>query len=268
MRVALFGNGRPAARIVRYLRRSGDHICGLVLHPEDQQRDAGQILGAFGEGLPPLLEANASREEDKVGAALRNWAPQLLVSVFYGFIIPQPLLDCAASGGINLHPSYLPYHRGRHPNVWTLVERTPAGATIHHMAGQADSGDVIARTETVIRPADTAQTLYSRLEDTCVALFEDTWPAIRAGTAPRISQADLSEQPCSHRARDLGSLDEIDLDATYTGRELLNLLRARTFPPHPSAWFRDGGHKISVQVKLTDDGPIDAELEDLPCSHP
>jgi len=256
VRVALLANGDIGARIARYLLHAGDEICGLVLHPPGEQRAADLILSTFGGRLPDIAELDASRDEAVLCDWLRRWTPELLVSVFYGYRIPSSALGLAPGGGINVHPSFLPYHRGRNPNVWTLIEGTPGGATIHHIAETLDTGDVISRRVTAVRPTDTAETLYARLLDTCVTLFEDTWPAFRCGAAPRIRQADLPEQPCTHLARELTAADEIDLDGTYTGRQLLNLLRARTFPPHPAAWFREQGRKIFVRVELTDAGEL------------
>jgi methionyl-tRNA formyltransferase len=82
-----------------------------------------------------------------------------------------------------------------------------------------------------------------------VELFKATWPSIKAGTAPIVKQDD--GKATFHRAKDFSLLDEIKLDRKYTARDLINLLRARTFPPYPSAYFVDAqGKKIYVRIQL------------------
>jgi methionyl-tRNA formyltransferase len=53
-----------------------------------------------------------------------------------------------------------------------------------------------------------------------------------------------------HHSRDVETIDEIQLDRNYTARELINILRARTFPPHPGAYFLDGGRKVYLRLQL------------------
>jgi methionyl-tRNA formyltransferase len=111
-----------------------------------------------------------------------------------------------------------------------------------------DTGDIIARRQVAPNPVDTGETLYFRLEAAALQLFKETWPLIRAGQAPRISQ-DRSEGS-SHRVKDVEALDEIDLEQSYPARELIDILRARTFPPYNGAYFRLGQQKIFMRLHL------------------
>jgi methionyl-tRNA formyltransferase len=61
---------------------------------------------------------------------------------------------------------------------------------------------------------------------------------------------------------DVARIDEIDLDRAYRAGELLDLLRARTFPPHAGAFFRVGGRRVFVSVDLRYDEPSDAVNEE------
>src|SRR5690606_31461343 len=140
------------------------------------------------------------------------------------------------------------WNRGAHPNVWSIVEGTPAGVTLHHVDDGVDTGDIIAQRRIPVEPTDTGQSLYARLEQASVELFRDTWPAIADGTAPRTPQP--AEAGSSHRARDLAQLDEIDLDRTFTARALIDILRARTFPPFEGAHFTVEGRKVGVRISL------------------
>ena len=87
-----------------------------------------------------------------------------------------------------------------------------------------------------------------KLEQAAIDLFRDTWPSIRSGNAPRIRQDPNSGT--HHRVRDIDGIDRIDLDATYTARELINILKARTFPPYPGAYFVQEDRKIFMRLRL------------------
>jgi methionyl-tRNA formyltransferase len=82
-----------------------------------------------------------------------------------------------------------------------------------------------------------------------VQLFQETYPKLRNLEFPRRPQPTSGYE--SHRAGELDAASRINLEDTYTARALLNLLRARTFPPHPGAWFTDEGETYEVRVEIT-----------------
>ena len=61
---------------------------------------------------------------------------QMIVSYNYKYILSRDILDLVEGNAINLHISYLPYNRGADPNIWSFIENTPKGVTIHYI----DSG--------------------------------------------------------------------------------------------------------------------------------
>jgi methionyl-tRNA formyltransferase len=181
--------------------------------------------------------------------AIAELEPDLAISVFFGFLLKDPFLRLFRGNAINLHPGYLPYNRGRMPNVWSIVDQTPAGATLHYIDAGVDTGDIIAQKRVVVEPIDTGESLYSKLEDACVDLFRGTWPLIKAGKARRTAQP--ADEGTHHRGRDVELIDAIDLGRMYMARDLLNVLRARTFPPFPGAHFEIDGKQVYVRVELS-----------------
>jgi len=245
-RILFFGNNWVGWQVVDWLRTQGGQIVGLVLHPPERRRYAAEIIQAAGIKQAQIFDG-AQLQEPAVLEAIKTLRPDLGVSALFGYILRRELLDLMPNGCINVHPAMLPYNRGAYPNVWSIVEDTPAGVTIHFMDEGVDTGDIIAQRQVPVEPVDTGASLYHKLEQTCIELFQETWPLIRSSQAPRIPQP---QGGTFHRTRDVARIDEIDLDRTYTARELINILRARTFAPYPGAYFRDGQRRVYVQLRL------------------
>jgi methionyl-tRNA formyltransferase len=188
---------------------------------------------------------------------IRALKPDLGVSAFFGYLLRRGFLDLLPAGCINVHPAFLPYNRGAYPNVWSIIERTPAGVTIHYLDEGVDTGDIIAQVEVPIEPVDTGESLYRKLERAALELFKQTGPLIRSGEAPRLPQP--RQEGTSHRVRDVERVDRIELDRTYTARELIDLLRARTFPPYPGAYFWSAGRKVYLRLQLLEEEQLRVE---------
>jgi methionyl-tRNA formyltransferase len=246
MRVVLFANNRIAIDVAEYLRASGSSIAALVLHPPDRRRFGREIQLAAAVGDDAVLDGSRLRDQ----AVLDDLASRdaaIGVSVLFDYILKPALLALFPRGVVNLHPSYLPFNRGQYPNVWSIVDRTPAGVTLHRVDAGIDTGAVLAQRQVAVRAEDTGETLYRRLEREAVMLFAEAWPRIVDGTL----EARAQEGPGTyHRSRDVDAIDEIDLDREYRAGHLLDVLRARTFPPYTGAFFRDGERKIYVRVQL------------------
>ena len=244
MRILFFGNNRLGWRVLEWLRAQDEHVVGLVLHPPETRRFGEEILSAAGLDAAAVVDGSVQSGLHSVIDRLR---PDIGVSVSFGYVLRPNILEQFPAGCVNLHTSFLPYNRGAYPNVWPILDHTPAGASLHYMDHGIDTGDLVAQREIPVEPVDTAATLYDRLETCAFELFRDSWPLLRAGRAPRVPQQ--GDGTC-HRRRDLDQHDEIMLDQSYTGRELIDLLRARSFPPYPAAYFRTGGRKVEVRVDL------------------
>jgi methionyl-tRNA formyltransferase len=252
VRVLLFANNRLAADVAATIREAGDEVVGAMLHPPDRRRFGAEILAAAGVSAENTLDAGRLNDSEEL-RRLDAMRPDLGVSVLFGYILKREVLERFPRGCVNLHPGYLPYNRGAYPNVWSIVDGTPAGATLHWIDEGVDTGDVVAREEVPIEPFDTGESLYRKLEAAALSVFRAAWPLVRAGKAPRLPQAGAGTV---HRVGDVAAIDEIDRDRMYRAGDLLDILRARTFPPHPGAFFRDGGRKVYVDVRLT---PADPE---------
>jgi methionyl-tRNA formyltransferase len=95
---------------------------------------------------------------------------------------------------------------------------------------------------------DTGESLYKKLEHVSVKLFSEYWPLIRRGAEPRVSQPTATGT--YHSTKDVEKIDEVDLDRKYVARDLINIIRARTFPPYKESYFWDGDKKIYMRIQL------------------
>jgi methionyl-tRNA formyltransferase len=246
MRILYCGNNRLGLEVLVWLRARGEDVVGLVVHPPERRTCGAEILAAA--GLPPGRVFDGSRlGEPGTREAIRDLGADLALSVLFSHIFDPPFIALFRHGILNLHPALLPYNRGAFPNVWSIVDRTPAGVTLHYVDAGLDTGDVVARREVPVEPVDTGESLYRKLERASLALFAEAWPLIRAGGAPRLPQPPGGT---FHRRDDVARIDRIDLDASCRAGDLIDILRARTFLSHDGAYFIVGGRKVHLRLHL------------------
>lgn len=247
MRILYLGNNWVGWQGLKWLKEQAEEIAGLVIHPVRKQKYVGEMLQVA--DLPPSRIFDGSQlYEPGVVEAIQELAPDIGLSVLFDYILKPEFIAIFPQGVVNLHPAFLPYNRGQYPNVWSIVEGTPSGVTLHYIDEGIDTGELIAQKVVPVEPVDTGETLYRKLERGSVELFQETWPLIKAGKAPRLPQ--MSEKGTYHRSRDVDAIDEIDLDRAYIARDLINILRARTFPPYKGAYFEVDGQRVDMRLQL------------------
>jgi methionyl-tRNA formyltransferase len=112
-----------------------------------------------------------------------------------------------------------------------------------------DTGPILAQKPVDVEPIDTGETLYRKLELACIDLFREAWPSLSQGRLqPHPQNASTGTK---HRIRDVERVDRIDLDRAYQARDLINILRARTFAGQPGAFFEsEDGQRVNVRISL------------------
>lgn len=114
-------------------------------------------------------------------AAIRSHQPDLIVAFGCNTILPVAELNGARA--INLHTSLLPWCRGTMPHLWTFVEGTPPGVSLHEMDAGIDTGPIVAQEEIDIPiESHSLQSVYDLLHARVALLFARTWPLIRDAT--------------------------------------------------------------------------------------
>lgn len=249
MKVICFANNTVGLEVVKHLGNSDVTLVALVVHEEDQQKLTDRIVAASGLESEKIFTGNQIKSPDirKQLAALK---PDCGVSAFFGHIIGKSVIDIFPRGIVNLHTSLLPLNRGSWPNVWTIVDKTPAGVTMHLVDEGVDTGPILAQCPVETLPTDNGRTLNERLESAVVKLFQDNWDDFAKGKLDALPQQGPTT---THKVKDADTIDEIKLDQQYLAGDLINILRARTFPPHRGAWFKIDGRKYFLKLDIDEE---------------
>ncbi len=247
MRIFLCANNSVGLEVARHLKRLNENIVGLGIHAPDRQKYTDDILDVFTFPEEKIFQGNTFKNSS-VFEKIKSLNADLCISAFWAYLFNKDFIDLFPQGIINFHPGYLPYNRGKNPNVWPFIENSPCGVSLHYVDEGVDTGSVIAQRKVNIEPIDTGGTLDHKTQIEIIHLFKDVWPEIKAQTLKPLSQNDAVAT--HHRAVDLEPIDKIELDKVYTGRDLINILKARTFGERSFAHFEDNGRKVQIGVFL------------------
>jgi methionyl-tRNA formyltransferase len=247
MNLALFAARDVGIEIARFLSDQSEDLKCLVLDANDRGEANSTIRQLSRVASDCVLSSNTIYEEGTL-ARMSLMGIDLIILAWWPYIIRPSVLAIPRVGCLNLHPSLLPYDRGKHYNFWTLVEDSPFGVTIHFVDPGVDTGDIAWQSQIPKSWEDTGKSLYEKAQQEIVRLFKNNFADIKNGNIPRTPQD--RQQGSSHFAREIESASRIDLDRSYTARDLLNLLRARTFPPHPACRFTSGDATYEVRVDI------------------
>lgn len=121
-----------------------------------------------------VLESRLSKDE------VLYYKPELIISYSYKYIIKDDVLNIMNRKIINLHISLLPWNRGAHPNLWSFLDNTPKGVTIHLIDRGIDTGDILLQKEIKIdEMRETLRSSYVILHKEIQQLFMDNWNKIK-----------------------------------------------------------------------------------------
>jgi len=151
--------------------------------------DANSTILFLGEQNNPLYlwleeqELRVIQTSEKINAdIIKNHSVKFIISYGYRHIIKQSTLNALPDGesAINLHISYLPWNRGADPNLWSFIDNTPKGITIHLIDHGLDTGNILLQKEiTFNNSGETLTSSYNYLQYCIQRLFKDNWHDIK-----------------------------------------------------------------------------------------
>jgi methionyl-tRNA formyltransferase len=242
------------------------HEIGLVVSQPDRPVGRSQQMTA-----PPVKETALAaglevtqpekiRNNLEFRARLEAIAPDVIVVVAFGRIIPPWMLALPRLGCVNLHGSLLPKYRGAAPIQWAVaMGETVTGNTTMLLEEGLDTGPILMQQEIPIAAGQTAADLFDVLAKAGAPLVVETLTGMEAGT--------ITPQAQDHARATLAPLltrDDAHMNfARYTARELWN--RWRGFQPWPGAFAFLEGKKLIVHRMNVVVPAIDAAREVSAC---
>mgnify|MGYP004617477117 CR=1 FL=1 len=195
MNIVFMGTPDFAVPCLEKIVSLGYPVTGVFTQPDKPKGRGYKLLPppvkelALRENLPVFQPASV--KTDEAYETLKSCAPDLIVVVAYGKILPKRVLDLPRYGCINVHASLLPRYRGAGPIQWAILNgETETGVTTMYMGEGLDTGDMLEQVRTPIGENETADELYTRLSVLGAEALQITLSKLESGSLLRTPQDD------------------------------------------------------------------------------
>ena len=244
IRTVFMGTPEFALATLEGLIAAGLNLVGVYTQPDRPSGRGKQLTAppvkqlAVAHGLPVFQPLKLRLPE--VVAQLQELAPDLIVVVAYGQILPKSVLDIPRYGCINVHASLLPKYRGAAPINQAIIDgETETGVTTMYMDVGLDTGDMLIKRTTPIGPFETAGDLHDRLALLGREAMDETLTRLCAGTLAGEKQDDALSCYAPMLKKEQGLVDW-----SRPAREIHN--RVRGLDPWPGAYTLLAGETLKL----------------------
>ncbi len=256
MRILFMGTPDIAADSLAALLDAGHEVCAVFTR-RDKPVGRKQILTA-----PPVKQLAQQHDipvyqprtlrDGSSDELIQQLAPDIIVVVAYGCIIPPQLLHTAKYGCINLHVSLLPKYRGSAPIQWAVLNGdAETGVSIMQLDEGLDTGDVLMVEPVAIDPEETSGELFDRVSAVGAKTLVDALAKIEAGQLTPVPQ-----DHCKATLAPPLSKDTARFAFTEDAAHIHNWVRGMN--PWPTAWFEQDGKRIKVSECRLAENPQNA----------
>lgn len=239
MRVVFMGTPGFAVGTLKALLEAGHDVAAVVTQPDKPKGRGKELLmtpvkeEAVKHDIP-VFQPERVRKNEEFLEELKKLAPDVIVVVAFGQLLPVSVLTLPKYGCVNVHASLLPMYRGAAPLQWVIINgEKVSGVTTMQMDKGLDTGDMLLKEEVAIEPKETYETYHNKLSVVGAQLLIKTLDGLEAGTITPVKQ---EGDTCyaSMIDKSLGNLD-----FTRPAVELERLMRG--LDPAPAAYsFLDG----------------------------
>jgi len=245
MRVVFCGTPLFSVPTFKHLLAQPDFQVIAAITQPDRPRGRGHEVSfspvkeaAIAAGIPVHQPEKIRAPE--VQELLEKLAPEVIVIIAYGQIIPARLLSLPKIGWINLHASLLPKYRGAAPINWAIVNgETKTGVTSMRIDAGMDTGEILLQEEMEIGRAETAPELAGRMSEMGAPLMAETLRGLAAGTIIPRPQAHEHASSAPMLKREDGRIDW-----SRSAQEIFQ--RIRGFAPWPGAFTSFRGQSCHI----------------------
>ncbi len=235
MRVVFIGTGEIGAPTLHALLRSKEHqLAAVVTQPDkpagrDQRIKPPPIKKALAGAKIPTLQPARIKDRQSI-EEISALAPEVIVVMAYGQILPQGVLGTPRVACLNLHASLLPRHRGAAPIQAAIASGDfETGITVMYMDEGLDTGDILLQRKIDILPTDTGGSLHDRLAQIAPDALLESLQLLGKKIAPRVPQNNALATYAPKLNRDDGKID-------WAERAEVIERKVRAFNPWPGAF--------------------------------
>jgi methionyl-tRNA formyltransferase len=261
MALIFFGTPQFAVPSLKAIIDEKEDIALVVTQPDKVKGRGHRVLPppikelALLHGLK-VLQPNKIKDENFYNK-LRSIAPEFIIVVAYGKILPEEILNMPKLGCINVHASLLPKYRGAAPIQWALINGEKiTGVTTMLMDKGLDTGDILLRSELKIEADDNSETLFKKLSELGAKTLIDTIKGMREGRIKPVPQTGQASYAPPLKKED-GKMDW-----QRSADELFNFVRGMY--PWPSAFCYFNGERIKIIKVRTQNTEHRGQKETIP----
>ncbi len=238
------GTPEAAAVSLEFLLKGPDPVVGVVTQPDrpagrGQKRVPSPVRRVTESRRIPVLTPEKIRDPDFLNT-IKSWAPQLIVVVAYGRILPRSVLELPPQGCLNVHYSLLPKYRGAAPIAWTILNgEGKSGVTTMSLVERMDAGPILLQEEVSLDQDETAASLEAKLIPVGAHLLLETISGLKNGRITPRSQREEESTYAPMLKKEDGRID-------WTQPAKAIERRVRALYPWPSAYTYLKGKLLKV----------------------
>ena len=187
IRLLFMGTPDISAKVLRTVINEGYNVIGVIAQPDRPVGRKGILekvptkVVAEEYNIPVFQPVKIRKEYEFV----KELNPDIILTIAYGQIVPQGLLDIPRLGCLNLHGSLLPKYRGAAPIQYALINNEKvSGMTLMEMIDKMDAGKMYAKQEVIIDEDDNSTSLFEKMGDAACQLVINALPKYLNGELP------------------------------------------------------------------------------------
>ena len=244
MRLIFMGTPDFAVPSLQKLIDCGHEVCGVFTQPDKPKGRKYTLTPppvkelALQRGLP-VYQPNTLRTGEAY-EILKELAPELIVVVAYGKLLPKEILELPPMGCVNVHGSLLPKYRGAAPIQWAVIDgEKESGVTIMQMDEGLDTGDMLLKGTVALEEKETSGSLFEKISALGASLCVEALEKLEKGELKPEKQGESTTEYAKMLTKEMG-----ELDFRRSAAELERLIRGLN--PWPSAYTRLGDKTLKI----------------------
>lgn len=258
MKVVFMGTPDFSVPTLQKIIDAGHEVIGVVTQPDKAKGRSKALQFTPVKELAvkydiPVYQPQRIKGNQEFYEEMKALNPDVMITVAFGQILPQEILDLPKYGCINVHASLLPKYRGSAPIQWVILDgETESGVTTMMTDIGIDTGDILLKKVVPLDEKETGGSLHDKLSVVGGDLLIETLKGVEEGTVTRIPQGETPTKYAKMLTKELGKID-----FTKSAVEIERLIRGLN--PWPSAYTSLHGKTLKIWDANVVDGDVNAK---------